>query len=212
MKRYHPILSRFTRPPHATPCGGSVSWGRCRPVATPLGNRRSSRQWLREHRTGKRRWSRLSKSTNAVGGRIASRYCCGKKAARCEPSAPTHCDAPTGPTGLASQGIHPAHELRCVPNRLLDQPSRVRASGITCPPLANDDRTCRCAWVGVASKQVVDWQVVDWQIGATMPEKLVTRTLQRTFWPQSLAPGPLRGTCRALWQKVILLVGSAPFA
>ena len=109
------------------------------------------------------------------------------------------------------------HELHCVPNRLLDQPrptqaNRVRASGITCPPLANDDRTCRCAWMGVASKQVVDWQVVDWQVGATMPEKLATRTLQRAYWSQPPAPGPLRGACRALWQKVILLVGSAPFA
>ena len=87
------------------------------------------------------------------------------------------------------------HELRCVPNRPRPtQANRVRASGITYPPLANDDRTCRCAFQGVTSKQVVDWQV-----GTTMPEKLVTRALQRAFWSQPPTPDSLRGTSRALW-------------
>lgn len=38
----------------------------------------------------------------------------------------------------------------------------------------------------MASKQVVGWQV-----GATMPEELVTRALQRAFWAQPPTPGLL---------------------
>ena len=38
----------------------------------------------------------------------------------------------------------------------------------------------------MASKQMVGWQV-----GATIPEELVTRALQRTFWSQPPTPGLL---------------------
>ena len=83
------------------------------------------------------------------------------------------------------------HGLRCAPNRLLDQPKPTRAnrvwvSDITYPPPANGDWAYLCAFQDMASKQAVGWQV-----GATMPEKLVTKALQRAFWSKPPAPGLL---------------------
>jgi len=76
------------------------------------------------------------------------------------------------------------HGLRCAPNRLLDQPkptqaNRLWVSGITYLPLANGDWAYLGAYQDMASKQVVGWQV-----GASMPEELITTTLQRAFWAQ----------------------------
>jgi putative transposase len=83
------------------------------------------------------------------------------------------------------------HGLRCAPNRLLDQPkptqaNRIWVSHITYLPLANGDWAYLCAFQDVASKQVVGWQV-----GATMPEELVIRALQRAFWAQPPTPSLL---------------------
>ena len=97
----------------------------------------------------------------------------------------THGHAPPGPACAATQSLYPAHHgLRCAPNRLLDQPkptqaNRVWVSDITYLPLANGDWAYLCAFQDMASKHVVGWQV-----GATMPEELVTRALQRAFWSQ----------------------------
>ena len=74
------------------------------------------------------------------------------------------------------------HGLRCAPNRLLNQPNPTQAnhvwvSDITYMPLANSEWAYLCAFQDVASKQVVGWQV-----GATIPEELANRALQRAFW------------------------------
>ena len=50
-------------------------------------------------------------------------------------------------------------------------------------PRANGEWAYLCAFQDVASKQVVGWQV-----GATMPEGLVTRALQRAFWAHPPTP------------------------
>ncbi|AWM32211.1 IS3 family transposase [Hymenobacter nivis] len=81
------------------------------------------------------------------------------------------------------------HGLRCAPNRLLDQPkptqaNRVWVSDTTYLPLANGDWVYLCAYQDMASKQVLGWQV-----GASMPEDLITRALQRAFWAQPPTPG-----------------------
>ncbi|ALW84639.1 hypothetical protein AUC43_05815 [Hymenobacter sedentarius] len=81
--------------------------------------------------------------------------------------------------------------LRCAPNWLLDQPKSAQAnqlwvSDITCLPLANGDWAYLSAFQDMASKHVMGWQV-----GATMPEELVTRALQRAFWSQPAMPGLL---------------------
>ena len=83
------------------------------------------------------------------------------------------------------------HGLRCAPNRLLNQPkpthtNRVWVSDITYLPLAHGEWTYLYAFQDVASKQVVGWQV-----GATMPEELLTRALQRAFGAQPPTPGLL---------------------
>ena len=102
------------------------------------------------------------------------------------------------------------HGLRCAPNRLLDQPkptqaNRVWISDTTYLPLANGDWAYLCAFQDMASKQVVGWQV-----GATMPEELVTRAVQRAFWSQPPTPGLLVHSDRGpdpvgravLWQRL----------
>ena len=93
------------------------------------------------------------------------------------------------------------HGLRCAPNRLLDQPKPTRANPVwvsdsTYLPLANGDwvvpgRAYLCAFQDMASKQVVGRTRQGWQVGATMPEKLVIKALQRAFWSQPSAPGRL---------------------
>ena len=80
------------------------------------------------------------------------------------------------------------HGLRCVPNRLLDQPkpiktNRVWVSDITYLPLANGTWAYLCAFQDVASKQVPGWHVA-----TTMPEELVTTVLQRAFLAQPPTP------------------------
>jgi len=55
----------------------------------------------------------------------------------------------------------------------------VWVGGITYLPLANGEWAYRCAFQDMASTQDVGWQV-----GATMPEELVTKALQRAFWSQ----------------------------
>ena len=95
------------------------------------------------------------------------------------------------PKAFTPRTTDSTHGLRCAPNRLLDQPkptkaNRVWVSDITYLPLANGDWAYLCAFQDMASKQVVGWQV-----GATMPEKLVTRALQRAFWSQPPTPGLL---------------------
>ena len=98
------------------------------------------------------------------------------------------------PKAFTPRTTDSTHGLRCAPNRLLDQPkptqaNRVWVSDITYLSLANGDwvvpgRAYLCAFQDMASKQVVGWQV-----GATMPEELVTRALQRAFWAQPPTPG-----------------------
>ena len=61
--------------------------------------------------------------------------------------------------------------------------NRIWVSDITYLPLANGDWAYLCAFQDVAGKQVVGWQA-----GATMPEELVTRALQRAFWAQPPTP------------------------
>jgi putative transposase len=95
------------------------------------------------------------------------------------------------PKAFTPRTTDSTHGLRCAPNRLLDQPkptltNRVWVSDITYLPLANGDWAYLCAFQDMASKQVVRWQV-----GATMPEELVTRALQRAFWSQPPTPGLL---------------------
>ena len=95
------------------------------------------------------------------------------------------------PKAFTPRTTDSTHGLRCAPNRLLDQPkptqaNRVWVSDITYLPLANGEWAYLCAFQDMASKQVVGWQV-----GATMPEELVTRALQRTFWAQPPTPGLL---------------------
>ena len=95
------------------------------------------------------------------------------------------------PKAFTPRTTDSTHGLRCAPNRLLDQPkptqaNRVWVSDITYLPLANGEWAYLCAFQAMASKQVVGWQV-----GATMPEELVTRALQRTFWAQPPTPGLL---------------------
>ncbi|MGI4737302.1 MAG: IS3 family transposase [Janthinobacterium lividum] len=85
----------------------------------------------------------------------------------------------------------PPHGLRCAPNRLPDQPKptqadRVWASDSTYLPLAGGNWAYLCAFQDMASKRVVGWQA-----GATTPEELVTRALQRAFWSQPPTPGLL---------------------
>ena len=95
------------------------------------------------------------------------------------------------PKAFTPRTTDSTHGLRCAPNRLLDQPkptqaNRVWVSDITYLPLANGEWAYLCAFQDMASKQVVGWQV-----GATMPEELVTRALQRAFWAQPPTPGLL---------------------
>ncbi|MDB5267209.1 MAG: hypothetical protein JWP58_249 [Hymenobacter sp.] len=95
------------------------------------------------------------------------------------------------PKAFTPRTTDSTHGLRCAPNRLLDQPkpshaNRVWVSDITYLPLANGEWAYLCAFQDVASKQVIGWQV-----GATMPEELVTRALQRAFWAQPPTPGLL---------------------
>ena len=93
------------------------------------------------------------------------------------------------PKAFTPRTTDSTHGLRCAPNRLLDQPkatqaNRVWVSDITYLPLANGDWAYLCAFQDVASKHVVGWQV-----GATMPEALVPRALQRAFWAQPPTSG-----------------------
>jgi len=95
------------------------------------------------------------------------------------------------PKAFTPRTTDSTHGLRCAPNRLLDQPkpaqaNRVWVSDITYLPLANGDWAYLCAFQDMTSKQVVGWQV-----GATMPEELVTSSLQRAFWSQPPVPGLL---------------------
>jgi putative transposase len=95
------------------------------------------------------------------------------------------------PKAFTPRTTDSTHELRCAPNRLLDQPkptqaNRVWVSDITYLPLAGGDWAYLCAFQDLASKQVLGWQV-----GATMPEELVTSALQRAFWSQPPTPGLL---------------------
>ena len=95
------------------------------------------------------------------------------------------------PKAFTPRTTDSTHGLRCAPNRLLDQPTPTRAnrvwvSDITYLPLANGDWAYLCAFQDMTSKQVVGWQV-----GATMPEEVVTKALQRAFWSQPSAPGLL---------------------
>ncbi len=95
------------------------------------------------------------------------------------------------PKAFTPRTTDSTHGLRCAPNRLLDQPkptlaNQVWVSDITYLPLANGNWAYVCAFQDMASKQVVGWQV-----GATMPEELVTRALQRAFWSQPSTPGLL---------------------
>ena len=95
------------------------------------------------------------------------------------------------PKAFTPRTTDSTHGLRCAPNRLLDQPKPTQAnwvwvSDITYLPLANGDWAYLCAFQDMASKQVVGWQV-----GATMPEELVTKALQRAFWSQPPTPGLL---------------------
>ena len=95
------------------------------------------------------------------------------------------------PKAFTPRTTDSTHGLRCAPNRLLDQPkptqaNRVWVRDITYLPLANGDWAYLCAFQDMASKQVVGWQV-----GATMPEELVTKALQRAFWSQPPTPGLL---------------------
>ena len=67
--------------------------------------------------------------------------------------------------------------LRCAPNW-------VWVSNITYLPLTNGSwvvpgRACLCAFQNISTKYVVGWHV-----GNTMPEELVTTTLQRAFFSQ----------------------------
>ena len=95
------------------------------------------------------------------------------------------------PKAFTPRTTDSTHGLRSAPNRLLDQPkptqtNRVWVSDITYLPLANGDWAYLRAFQDMASQYVVGWQV-----GATMPEELVTRALQRAFWSQPLTPGLL---------------------
>jgi len=95
------------------------------------------------------------------------------------------------PKAFTPRTTDSTHGLRCAPNRLLDQPkpsqaNRVWVSDITYLPLANGDWAYLCAFQDMTSKHVAGWQV-----GATMPEELVTRALQRAFWSQPPTPGLL---------------------
>ena len=95
------------------------------------------------------------------------------------------------PKAFTPRTTDSTHGLRCAPNRLLDQPkptqaNRVWVSDITYLPLANGEWAYLCAFQDMASKHVVGWQV-----GATMPEELVTKALQRAFWAQPPTPGLL---------------------
>ncbi|MBO3273543.1 IS3 family transposase, partial [Hymenobacter defluvii] len=95
------------------------------------------------------------------------------------------------PKAFTPRTTDSTHGLRCAPNRLLDQPkptqaNRVWVSDITYLPLASGEWAYLCAFQDMTSKQVVGWQV-----GATMPEALVTRALQRAFWSQPPTPGLL---------------------
>ena len=92
------------------------------------------------------------------------------------------------PKAFTPRTTDSSHGLRCAPNRPLDQPkptqaNRVWVSDITYLPLANGDWAHLCAFQEMASKQVVGWQV-----GATMPEELVPRALQRALWSQPPTP------------------------
>ena len=104
-------------------------------------------------------------------------------------------------TAMRRQGLHAlqpkaytprstdsTHGLRCAPNRLLDQPTptqanRVWVSDSTYLPLADGTWAYLCAFQDVASKQVMGWYVA-----VTMPEELVTTTLQRAFLAQPPTP------------------------
>ena len=95
------------------------------------------------------------------------------------------------PKAFTPRTTNSTNGLRCAPNRLLDQSkptqaNRVWVSDITYLPLANGDWAYLCAFQDMASKQVVGWQV-----GATMPEELVARALQRAFWSQPSTPSLL---------------------
>jgi len=97
------------------------------------------------------------------------------------------------PKAFTPRTTDSTHGLRCAPNRLLDQPKPTRAnqvwvSDITYLPLANGNwavpgRAYLCAFQDAATKHVVGWHV-----GATMPEELVTKALQRAFFAQPPTP------------------------
>jgi transposase InsO family protein len=93
------------------------------------------------------------------------------------------------PKAFTPRTTDSAHELRCAPNRLLNQPkptqaNQVWASDIAYLPLANGEWAYPCAYQDMVSKQVVGWHVM-----ATMPEKLIATALQRAFLAQSPTPG-----------------------
>ena len=95
------------------------------------------------------------------------------------------------PKAFTPRTTDSTHGLRGAPNRLLDQPKPTQANRVwvrdsTYLPLANGDWAYLCAFQDVASKQVVGGQV-----GATMPEGLVIRALQRAFGAQSPTPSLL---------------------
>jgi len=85
----------------------------------------------------------------------------------------------------------PTHGLRCAPNRLLNQPKPTQANQVwvsdsTYLPLASGAWAYLCAFQDAASKHVVGWHVM-----ATMPDKLITKSLQRALLAQQPAPGLL---------------------
>ena len=103
------------------------------------------------------------------------------------------------PKAFTPRTTDSTHGLRCAPNRLLDQPKPAQVnqlwiSDITYVPLANNDwvvlgKAYLCAFQDTASKQAIGWQV-----GVTMPEKLVTSALQRSFWSKpSILPDTTLG-------------------
>ena len=92
------------------------------------------------------------------------------------------------PKAFTPRTTDSSHGLRCAPNRLLDQPKPTRAnrvwvSDITYLPLANGCWAYLCACQDMSTKHLVGWHV-----GATMPEELITKALQRAFWAQPPAP------------------------
>ncbi|MGI4834954.1 MAG: IS3 family transposase [Janthinobacterium lividum] len=95
------------------------------------------------------------------------------------------------PKAFTPRTTDSTHDLRCAPNRLLDQPKPTQAnqvwvSDLTYLPLANGEGVYLCAYQDMVSKQVVGWHVM-----ATMPEELITKALQRVFWAQPPTPGLL---------------------